>query len=38
MIQMWTDLISSSSRLTAVIAEAKEVDNKPFKFILPFEV
>ena len=38
MIQMWIDLISSSSSLTAVITEAMEVDNKPFKFILPFEV
>ena len=38
MIQMWIALISSSSRSTAVIAEAMEVDNKPFKFILPFEV
>ena len=37
-IQMWIDLISSSSRSTAVIAEAMEVDNKTFKFILPFEV
>ena len=38
MIQMWIAFISSSSRLVAVIAEAIEVDNKPFKFILPFEV
>ena len=37
MIQMWIDLISSSSHSTAVIAEAMEVDNKHFKFILPFE-
>ena len=38
MIQMWIDFISSSSRSAVVIAEAIEVDNKPFKFILPFEV
>ena len=37
-IQMLIDLITSSSRLTAVIIEAMEVNNKPFKFILPFEV
>ena len=38
MIQMWIAFISSSSRLAAVIAETIEVDNKPFKFNLPFEV
>ena len=37
-IQMWINHISSSSRSTAVITEAIEVDNKLFKFILPFEV
>ena len=34
----WIARISSSSRSAAVIAEAIEVDNKPFKSILPFEV
>ena len=33
-VQMWNAPISSSSRLAAVIAEAIEVDNKPFKSIL----
>ena len=37
-IQMWINFISPSSRFAAVIAEAIEVDNKPFIFILPFEV
>ena len=37
-IQMWIAPISSSSRSAAVIAEAIEVDSKPFKPILPFEV
>ena len=37
-IQMWIAPISSSSRSAAVIAEAIEVDSKPFKSILPFEV
>ena len=35
--QMWIAPISSNSRLAAVIAEAIEVDSKPFKSILPFE-
>ena len=38
MIQMWIAAISSSSRSATVIAEAIEVDSKPFKFILSFEV
>ena len=38
MIQMWITPISSSSRLATVIAEAIEVDSKPSKFILPFEI
>ena len=38
MIQMWIALISSSSHSAAVIAEAIEVDSKPFKSILSFEV
>ena len=37
-IQMQTDLTSSSSRSTEVIAETIEVDYKPFKLILPFKV
>ena len=37
-IQMWITPISYSSRSAAVIAEAIEVDSKPFKCILPFEV
>ena len=37
-IQKWIDLISSSSPSTAVITEEMELDNKPYKFILPFEV
>ena len=37
-IQMWIDFISSSSFPAAAIAEVIEVDNKPFKFILRFEV
>ena len=37
-IQIRIDLISSSSHSTAIIAEAMEVDYKPFKFILPFQV
>ena len=32
-IQMWIAFISSSSCSAAVIAEAIEVDNKPYKFI-----
>ena len=35
---MWIAPISYSNRLAAVIAEAIEVDSKPFKSILPFEV
>ena len=35
---MWISPISYSNRLTAVIAEAIEVDSKPFKSILPFKV
>ena len=43
MIQMWIvqrpdRSRSYSNRLVAVIAEAIEVDSKPFKSILPFEV
>ena len=34
----WIAPISSSSYSAAVIAEAIEVDNKPFKSILPFKV
>ena len=37
-IQMWIPPISSSSHSAAVITEAIEVDTKPFKSILPFEV
>ena len=37
-IQMWIAPISYSNRSAAVIAEAIEVDSKPFKTILPFEV
>ena len=37
-IQMWNAPISYSNRLAAVITEAIEVDSKPFKSILPFEV
>ena len=37
-IQMWIAPISYSNRSAAVIAEAIEVDSKPFKSILPFEV
>ena len=37
-IQMWISPISSNSRSEAFIAEAIEVDNKPFKPILLFEV
>ena len=37
-IQMWITPISSSNGSAAVIAEAIEVDSKPFKSILPFEV
>ena len=37
-IQMWIAPISYSNRSAAVIAEAIEVDNKPFESILPFEV
>ena len=43
MIQMWIAPMpdrshSYSNRSAAVIAEATEVDSKPFKSILPFEV
>ena len=38
MIQMWIAPISYSNRSAAVIAEAIEVDSKPFKSILSFEV
>ena len=38
MIQMWIAPISYNNCLAAVIAEAIEVDSKPFKSILPFEV
>ena len=37
-IQMLIAPISCSNHSAAVIAEAIEVDNKPFKSILPFEV
>ena len=37
-IQMWIAPIPYSNRSAAVIAEAIEVDSKPFKSILPFEV
>ena len=37
-IQMWIIPISSSNHLAAVIAKAIEVDSKPFKSILSFEV
>ena len=37
-IQMWIAPISYNNCLAAVIAEAIEVDSKPFKSILPFEV
>ena len=37
-IQMWIASISYSNRSAAVIVEAIEVDSKPFKCILPFEV
>ena len=37
-IQMWIAPISYSNRSAAVIAEAIEVDSKPFKSILHFEV
>ena len=37
-IQTWIAPISYSNRSAAVIAEAIEVDSKPFKSILPFEV
>ena len=37
-IQMWIAPISSSSHSAVVIAEAIEVNSKPFKSILPFEV
>ena len=37
-IQMWIALLSYSNRSAAIIAEAIEVDSKPFKTILPFEV
>ena len=37
-IQMWIAPISYSNHSAAVIAEAIEVDSKPFKSILPFEV
>ena len=37
-IQMWIVPISYSNPSAAVIAEAIEVDSKPFKSILPFEV
>ena len=37
-IQMWIAPISYSNWSAAVIAEALETDNKPFKSILPFEV
>ena len=35
---MWIAPISYSNRSAAVIAEVIEVDSKPFKCILPFEV
>ena len=37
-VQMRIAFISSSRCLAAVIAEAIKVNNKPFKFILPFKV
>ena len=37
-IQMWITPISYGNRSAAVIAEAIEVDSKPFKSVLPFEV
>ena len=37
-IQMWITPISYSNRSAVVIAEAIEVDGKPFESILPFEV
>ena len=37
-IQMWIASISYSNRSAAVIAEVIEVDSKPSKSILPFEV
>ena len=37
-IQKWIAPITYSNRLAAVIAEAIEVDSKPVKSILPFEV
>ena len=37
-IQMWITPIAYSNRSAAVIAEAIEVDSKPFKSILPLEV
>ena len=37
-IQMWIAPISYSNRSAAVIAEAIEVDSKPFESFLPFEV
>ena len=37
-IQMWIAPISYSNRSAAVIAEAIEVDSKPFESILPFEI
>ena len=38
MIQMWIAPIFYSYHSAAVIAQAIEVDSKPFKSILPFEV
>ena len=38
MIQMWIAPISYSNRSAAVIAAAIEVDSKPFKSVLTFEV
>ena len=37
-IQMWIAPNSSSNRSATVITEVIEVDSKPFKSILPFEV
>ena len=37
-IQMWIAPFSCSNRSAAVVAEAIEVDSKPFKSILPFKV
>ena len=37
-IQMWIAPISYSNRSAAVMSEAIEVDSKPSKSILPFEV